>query len=276
MKQLLLASTALTLGGQALAADLPARMPVKAPVAAVSHYSWTGCYVGGHIGAGWGRTDISEPTEPLGFQFFAPANSPIGVDTGAGVLGGAQVGCDYQFATSWVVGLRGDFSWANISGLADDPFFAGKNPGPITLTAKTDRIASAEARIGYAWDRWMLYGTGGPAWAHNKYGIQNLTIFGNPNNIFCVGGGTAIPCNPTGSDTRLGWTLGIGLEWAFANSWTAGLEYAHYDFGSRSVTLNDYHGDPFIFVASGPVDVKQQIDTVKLSISYHFGWPGVY
>ena len=275
MKKLLLVSvSALALGviAPANAADMPVKarpMPMVAPV-----FSWTGCYAGAHVGAGWGRNDISEPTNP-DFQTFAPANSPIGVDSGAGLLGGVQVGCDYQFATSWVVGLRGDFSWANISGQADDPFFAGKSGGPITLTAKTDWIASAEARIGYVWDRWMLYGVGGPAWAHNKYVIQNLTFFGNPVN-FCVGGGTAIGCNPAGSDTRLGWTLGIGLEWAFAKSWTAGLEYAHYDFGSRSVTLTDYHGDPLTNIASGPVDVKQQIDTVKLSINYHFGWPGVH
>jgi outer membrane immunogenic protein len=265
MKRLLLASTVLALGSPAFAAP---------PHPAAPTYSWTGCYAGAHVGTGWGRNDISEPTNAA-FQTFAPANSPIGVDSGAGFLGGVQAGCDYQFATSWVVGLRGDFSWANISGQADDPFFAGKNPGPITLTAKTDWIASAEARIGYAWDRWMLYGTGGPAWAHNKYGIQNLTFFGT-QGIFCVGGGSPIACNPTGSDTRLGWTLGIGLGWAFAKSWTAGLEYAHYDFGSRSVTLNDYHGDPLIFIASGPVDVKQQIDTLKLSINYRFGWPSVH
>src|SRR5204863_514278 len=73
MKKLLLASTALVaLGGQALAADLPVGMPVKAPIAApIPVFSWTGCYVGGHVGVGWGRKDFSEPTEPFG-QNSAP------------------------------------------------------------------------------------------------------------------------------------------------------------------------------------------------------------
>src|ERR1019366_7687516 len=96
MKQLLLASAALAISGQAFAADIPVRMPVKAPAAAPAPaFSWSGCYLGGHVGAGWGRKDISEPKEQF-FQFFATANSPISVDTGTGFVGGGQVGCDYQ------------------------------------------------------------------------------------------------------------------------------------------------------------------------------------
>jgi len=269
MKQLLLASTALTLGGQALAADLPARMPVKAPIAVVSHYSWTGCYLGGHIGAGWGRTDISEPTERFG-QYFAPANSPIAVDTGAGVLGGAQVGCDYQFATNWVLGAAGDFSWADVKGQATDPFFTGKSGGPILLNAKTEWLATATARIGYAWERWLLYGKGGAAWTHDQYSVQNTVVWGNPIVNVC-GFPVAVACNPTGSETRAGWTLGLGLEWAFADNWSAGLEFDHYGFGTRSVTLIAANAVP---PASGPVNVKQQIEAVKFIINYRFGWLG--
>src|ERR1700704_5833797 len=116
MKQLLLASTVLVFAGQVQAADL--RMPVKAPVAVAPHYTWTGCYVGGHVGAGWGKNEISETLEPPfpSGQNFAPVDTPVTVDQRDGLLGGAHVGCDYQLAPNWVVGAVGDFSWASIEG----------------------------------------------------------------------------------------------------------------------------------------------------------------
>jgi outer membrane immunogenic protein len=274
MKSVLLASTALVVATRAMAADLPPRMPVKAaPVVVARPYSWTGCYVGGHIGADWGRTSISEPNEPF-LQYFAPANTPTPVDSGSDFLGGVQVGCDYQFATHWVVGAAGDFSWTNLEGQATDPFFAGKTGGPITFNTKTEWLATATARVGYAWDRWMFYGKGGAAWAHNRDNIQNLGPWGNPTFNVCVAGGIAVGCNPTGTETRLGWTVGLGFEWAFADHWSTGLEFDHYDFGSHSLTLSDPNGfNGIATTATGPISVKQRVEALKLSINYRFGGP---
>ncbi len=265
MKQLLLASTALGLVSQAMAADIPARMPVKAPILAPRVFSWTGCYAGAHLGAGWGRTSISEP---LGY--IANPGVPIDVNTGAGVLGGAQVGCDYQFASNWVIGAAGDFSWASIDGQATDPFFTGKYGNPITLSSKTEWLATATARLGYTWDRWMIYGKGGAAWAHDKYSIGNLVSWGNPAGYLCASAGNLIACNPSGSTTRSGWTAGLGIEWAFADNWSASLEYDHYGFGTRSVTLADSNT---ALPTSGPVNVKERIEAVKVGVNYHFWQP---
>jgi outer membrane immunogenic protein len=270
MKRLLLASTALVFGGQASAADLPA-MPVKAPIAAPAPFSWTSCYIGGHVGAGWGRKDFSDPgfTTPFGtFQNFAPPGSSVAVDVGAGFLGGGQVGCDYQFASNWVIGLAGDFSWANINGQATDPFFTGKNGNPITLNSKTDQLATATARLGYAWDHFLLYGKGGAAWAHDKYSIQNLISFGPP---FCFSG-TFIACNPAGSETRTGWTAGAGIEWAFTNNWSALVEFDYYGLGNKGVSFFDPNAG--VGGTSGLVNVKQNIEALKFGINYRFGWAG--
>lgn len=125
VSKLLLVSTALMIGCPALAAE---------PRAAAVPFTWTSCYVGGHVGAAWGRTDISDPTG----QNIAPVGDVIRVNDEPGVLGGGQVGCDYQFANNWVVGLAGDFSWTNIDGEANDPFFAGKGGNPIALHSQTD------------------------------------------------------------------------------------------------------------------------------------------
>jgi outer membrane immunogenic protein len=283
MRKLLLAGTALAFVGPAFAADMstPSRavMPIKAPLVAPLHFSWTGCYIGGQAGAGWGHKDISEPTEQL-FQFFSPPGSPVAVDQNVGFIGGGQIGCDYQFAANWVVGARGDFSWAHIDGQASDPFFTGKNGGPITLTAKTDALASATGRLGYAWDRAMLYGIGGVAWAHDKYGIQNLPFWGAGTSANFCGPSlpASVPCNPTGTETRLGWTVGVGVEWAFADSWSVLFEFNHYDFGTRSVTVTDPNGFSLggVVSLSGPVEVKQRIDAVKIGINYRLGMGGRY
>jgi len=266
MKKLLLAGTALAFGGHALAADLPLKAPMVAPVP----FSWTGCYVGGHVGAGWGRKDFSDPgfTTAFGtFQNFAPAGSSIADDV-QGIAAGGQVGCDYQFANNWVIGLAGDFSWANINGQTTDPFFTGKNGNPITLNAKTNELATATARLGYAWDHFLVYGKGGAAWAHDKYSVQNLVSFGSP---FCFVG-TFIACNPTGTETRTGWTAGAGIEWAFANNWSALLEFDYYGLGNKSVSLFDPNAGTG--GTSGLVNVRQNIEVLKFGINYHFGWVG--
>jgi outer membrane immunogenic protein len=271
LKKLLLATSALVFAGQAVAADLPARMAVKAPVVAAIPYSWTSCYVGGHVGAGWDRTSFSDPGYagtpviggPGGTQNIAPLGSSIGVNGQAGALGGVQAGCDYQFANRWVIGLAGDFSWANIQGMANDPFFGGKNGGPITLTTRTDRIATVTGRVGYAWDHFLLYGKGGAAFAHDRYGVQNMFTL---NGVFC---GT-VACNPTGSTDRAGWTAGAGFEWAFANNWSAMVEYDHYGFANKGVSFTDPNAGPVVAI----LNIKQNIDVVKVGINYRFSPSG--
>jgi outer membrane immunogenic protein len=259
MRSLLLAGTALALTGQAFAADMPLKAPPR-PVAAA--FSWTGCYVGGHVGAGWARADISDPS---GVN-IAPIGSSVRVDSGPGFLGGGQVGCDYQFASNWLIGAAGDFSWTNIDGRADDLFFAGKNPGPIVAQAKVEWLATATGRLGYVWDRLMVYGKGGAAWAHTRFGFENLKGWSNTSTTtFLCGVLGNAPCTPSGSDTRMGWTAGVGLAWAFAPSFSASVEFDHYDFSSRTVTLTSTSPNP-----NGPVAVRQWVEAVKVSLDYHF------
>ncbi len=236
MKKLLLASTALAaFGGQVFAADLPVKAPV---IASVPYVTWTGCYIGAHIGGGWGHEDFSDPTG----VHFAPAGAVIQVDT-SGFLGGGQIGCDYQFATNWVLGIDGDVSWAGIKGETRDPFFGNKN-----IDARTNWLASATGQLGYTWDRWMLYGKGGVAWARDKYDTTNPLIY-----------------DFAGIETRTGWIVGAGLEWAFWHKWSAKLEFDHYDFGSRTVTLFDPN------LGSQLASIKEQVEVVKFGINYRFG-----
>ncbi len=263
MKRFLLATTAAVCAGPLYAADLPVKAPPRPPVVP---FSWTSCYLGGQVGAGWAHATVVDPNTSFG-GLFAPTGSGVGINQGVGALGGGELGCDYQFASNWVIGAAGDFSFADINGNALDPYFAGKNGGPITLQERTEWVATAAGRVGYAFDHWLLYGKGGAAWVRNSYTLTGLTDWGTPAN-FCANAGF-VACNPTGKDTRAGWTAGFGAAYALSDAWSAGIEYDHYNFGSHTVMLTD----PNASTASpaAPIIVSQRIDAIKFTLDYHFG-----
>jgi outer membrane immunogenic protein len=248
MKRLLLAGTAVFIGGSAMAAPPPPQP-----------FTWTGCYIGAHAGAGWSQTKLSNPGATI--IDVLPAGGEVGIGSDVGFIGGGQLGCDYQFAQNWVIGLAGDFSFASIDGRVDDPFFVGKNGNPAPLRAHTDELASLTGRVGYTWDRYLIYGKGGVAWAHNKYNLDNLFSFNGP---FC-GSGPFVACNAAASDTHAGWTAGAGFEWAFSGNWSVLLEYDHYGFGSKTLTFVDQEGH------AAPIGIKQDIDVVKVGFNFRFG-----
>jgi outer membrane immunogenic protein len=223
----------------ALASDLPARMPAKAPyISPVSVYNWTGFYVGGHIGGAWSDANLSDPT---GVN-FAPTGATIG-DHGSGFLGGAQVGFNWQTG-NWVFGVQGDMSWTGINAGVIDPFVT-----TTTLNYKSDWLATVTGRVGYAWNNWLLYGKGGAAWVHNKYSATDP--------VFAI--------NATGNDTRAGWVAGGGVEYGITPNWTTFIEYDYIGLGTHTVTLSD----PTF--GAVPVGIHQNIQIVKAGINYRFG-----
>jgi opacity protein-like surface antigen len=259
MKTLLLLGAAalasLGMAGTAYAADLPIG-PTKAPVVA-SFFDWTGCYLGGHVGGGWSHKDITDPVQ-LVQDTLSGAPVTIGVTTvtlePTGVVVGGQFGCDYQFGPNWVIGAEGAASGSTMKASASVALPLGL-PGETELvTARTDFIGSATARLGYAADRLMLYVKGGAAWAGDKYDV--------------TGSFTAIPFGFEGVDQRLGWTVGGGVDWAFSSHWSVTLEYDYYQFGHRSVLMSDP-----INLVSGPVDIKQGVQIAKLGLNFHM-WTG--
>jgi outer membrane immunogenic protein len=216
MKKLLLASAAvssLIVAGPAFAADLPIKAP-RAAVPSVPAFTWTGCYLGAHAGGGWAGKDVTDPVRLVQDSFLgAPATPGIATahlgPTGA-VIGG-QIGCDYQFASTWVIGVEGAASGATMKGSTRVALPLGI-PGDTTLvTARTDFMPSVTARLGFAVDRWLLYARGGAAWAGDKYSVTGTFA------------GTGFDFE--GLDARFGWTAGGGVEWAFSGNWSARIEY---------------------------------------------------
>jgi len=253
MRKLLLAGVAvgaLAAGGSARAADLPMPMnPYTAPPPPMA-FSWSGCSVGGHVGWGWSTTRFRDAfggssaslIDFSGFGRSASAN-------GNGVLGGGQLGCDYQFSPWFVAGVQFSAAGSGISGSSVDPFAFGSS-----LQSKTDFLADISLRLGFAWDHFLFYGKGGAAWVNNNYNF-------NVSPAAAALGATSA----SGSDTPFGAIAGVGVEWAFAPNWSTFLEYDHFFIGTNTVTFNSAG---FINLVS----VRQDIDTVKLGVNYRFNF----
>ena len=264
MKKLIFLGAAglvLSVAGPVFAADLPPQMPVKASF--VQRFTWTSCYLGAHVGGGWAKENVTDPVllvqdnAGLGGPGFTTGGPTTVAVNQSGAMIGGQIGCDYQFPSNLVLGVEGAVSGGTMKGsrlvaLPDSP------PDTALVSVKTDFMPALTARIGYAADHWLFYAKGGVAWASNKYSVT-----GNFNGL----GPPAIPFDSEGLSMRTGWTAGAGVEWAFAEDWSARVEYDYYDFGNHTATLNDAVNGP------GPLSFKTTMQTVKLGVNFHvWGW----
>ena len=232
MKRFLLAGAGLMAlsVASAIAADIPARMPTKAPVM-VRGYNWSGWYIGIQGGYGWGRSSFTDTGTGVSTGDF---------DVDGGLVGGT-LGVNWQAPGSqWVFGLEGDGSWSGMRGSTT----VGCVPGCET---RNNWLATFRGRIGYAFDRVLPYVTGGLAAGDIE---ANITGF------------------PTQSDTRVGWTVGAGVEWAIAGPWTAKVEYLYADLDKMSCGLASCP------VVIGPTDVTLDANIFRAGVNYRFGGAG--
>jgi outer membrane immunogenic protein len=281
-KKLLGVAVALALmPGAGQAADI-ARPVYKAPVAVPVQFSWTGFYIGGHVGALHGRGRFDAVTGPLfppfGFLAGIPTIVParIGTVPGAsasdtGFIGGGQLGYNWQVG-SFVFGFEGDASWAHVrAGTAFapvDPFGFQTLNG--TYTTNIDWTASLRARAGFAWDRLLIYATGGAAFARWDVGSTFTLVNPTPGIIVPVPGASGTTAAGA-SFTDAGWTIGGGLEWAFANNWSLAGEYRHSRYRGHTITLAST--DPSGTLGFPPLttNVRLTTDQATLRLNYRFG-----
>jgi outer membrane immunogenic protein len=251
------AVAAITVPLAANAADMAVRRaPVyKAPPPPVV-YSWSGCYIGIHGGGGFGHTRWSDPlASPANFVFSSH-------DTDGGLAGG-QVGCDWQ-NNAFVFGIEGTASWADLTGDSLDSL----SPGGITLRdhTKIDFIGTITGRLGWALDRTLLYVKGGGAVINNQLRVTCDTGLGS-----CAGFplGTLFA---SADDSRWGWTVGAGIEYAFANSWSGKIEYNFMDFGRDNSTFTG--GPPIAGITPFQFGIDQHVHVIKAGLNYRFNWGG--
>jgi len=204
----------------ASAADMPTKAPmVKAPI--VAPINWTGFYIGINAGGGWGSSNQT---------------NSVGITSGAynqsGGLVGGTLGANWQ-TSNFVVGLEGDFDWANIDGSA--------TVGVCVASCYTNLrwFSTIRPRLGIAWGEWLAFITGGGA-------------FGSVNAGCCALAGPA-----STTSTRSGWTIGGGVEMMFAPKWSAKVEYLY-------AKLADTTYSPALIV------VPEKVSVVRGGINYHF------
>ncbi|MGL4288463.1 MAG: outer membrane protein [Phreatobacter sp.] len=204
MKKLIIAAAALAgLASSAQAADLGVqRVAVPAAILAPV-FNWTGFYVGLNAGVGIANTNLGT---------LSGGALP---GSGTGFVGGAQVGYNYQI-NNFVLGVEGDFGYFGVR----RSFDTGLGVGLFSGYWKTNWDASIRARAGVAIDRLLLYVTGGVAFADFGAG----TSFG----------GAALLVNST-NQTRVGWTIGGGAEYAFTPNWTVRGEYLYSNYGNKDI-----------------------------------------
>lgn len=224
-----------------LAADMVVKAPPLPPVPLF--YDWSGPYVGLQGGGGFGSTTHTNQLFPTGTS--GPDNNFRG-----GLLGGTY-GYNWQFSHV-VAGLEGDFSW---SGLRDT--FTSVNglptfcPAAFPCFTSLQWLGTDRARLGYAQDRFLIYATGGVAYGNVSATILNAGIF----NI------------DSETHTRVGYTVGGGIEAMINRDWSVKLEYLYVDFG----TSVGYRILPPPLAE--PEDVSLKFNVVRLGIDYHFNGP---
>jgi outer membrane immunogenic protein len=255
----LILTTALTAPG--LAADLAARTYTKAPaLAPVSN--WSGFYLGGNLGYGWGdgNTDFLFLPSP---EEFGLNNTTLGARS-AGVTGGAQLGYNWQIS-SLVTGLEADIQGSVIKASARaNPTLVGTAipflDGVISSEQKLSWFGTVRGRLGITvTPDLLLYGTGGLAYGHVDASANFVELLGlsAPASI---------------SKTKVGWTAGAGAEWMFARNWSAKLEYLYIDLGSESAIGNLVGGVPPVVLDPFKVGYTWRFreNIARVGVNYHF------
>jgi outer membrane immunogenic protein len=220
----------------AAAADLPvvpaplAVAPVASAPAAI--FSWTGFYVGGHTGAGFDRSSWSDPVG-------GPNNVFSG---GPGFIGGGQAGANLQRGRL-VLGVEGDLSYAGLNG-------SGTDPRGNSIGTNANWTSTATGRIGAAFDRLLIYGKGGVAFARDQNSFTDLA--GNSARSALM---------------RTGWTAGIGLEYGINGNWSAKVEYDYLSFGSQALNFTTPT------TPSYSTNAGLNVHEIKAGVNFRFGGP---
>ncbi len=249
MKKILVTAALVATGASAQAADLPVKAPyLKAPVAKV--YDWTGFYIGVNAGVGIDRsyTGIS--------AFGTTPASRIG---GNGVLGGGQIGYNWQYGNflglgNVVFGIESDIQGTSLKDNTTCVFFCTGVVG-LGINQKLDWFGTTRGRVGLATGPVLSYVTGGVAYGGVKTTITDLSPLGSATSF---------------NDTRTGWTVGSGVEAALGGNWTGKLEYLFVNLGSQ--TGVSPVGAPNAYAFSS--DIREHV--FRAGLNYRIGPNGYY
>jgi outer membrane immunogenic protein len=252
---------ALTATGSALAADLPSKKMAPMLPPPPPPPLWSGFYVGLNAGYTWDERGNVLVNSPANIWAVGVSGSGALATSNDGFIGGGQIGYNYQFGQTFVVGVEADIQGV---GGGNSSATVGNFVTPVssTLTAskQLDYLGTVRGRAGYLVSpTLLLYGTGGVA-----YGQTNLNATVTQTGLNGATGLATVGF----SDTRVGWTAGGGVEWLFMPQWSAKAEYLYYDLGraSASNTLA-FQG---VNVGATTVSGGFKGHVVRAGVNYHF------
>jgi outer membrane immunogenic protein len=256
VKKILLGSMALfgLTAAPALAADLGTAPAYQAPyVPAAATYSWTGFYVGAHVGGAWTSTNFTQ------MNTLFPAVVESASFNAAGFMGGGQIGVNWLATPNILLGVEADGSGTGIS--ASTTTSPGANaPAVVGWNEKVKAFGTVRGRVGVVSNSLLAYVTGGFAWGQDT--LSRTQVVAGPNS-------PAAGLVTSSSPTRTGWTAGGGVEWGFARSWTARLEYLYIDLSSVSFGFSALNQAG----ATNSFTINQdrlRINTVRFAVNYLF------
>ena len=218
----------------------PWLLPTPTASPSLPGFTWTGLYAGGQMGYGWGDNDgsvsfwgISDTTNFVTATPFGLTNRGSLGSGAQGVIGGFHLGYNQQF-DRWVLGLEGSVDAATLQKsplvVFPDPAFNDSLNSFVGGTVKSEIQGSIRARAGYAFGRLLPYATGGVAFGSF---YSDLQLAGGNLPFPTV---AAFAASGNASATKVGWTLGGGLEYAVDNHWSMRAEYRYSDFGSLAIS----------------------------------------
>jgi outer membrane immunogenic protein len=252
----------------AMAADLAPKPIVKAPPMVAAVYQWTGFYVGGNIGYGWGRSrDDSTLTNGLATVLFASSDR-ANMD---GVIGGGQIGYNWQ-RQNWVWGLEADIQGSGQKGsrgftcpigVCTPLTLGGLAPAagpavPVALDQKLTWFGTVRGRVGIlASPTVLLYATGGLA-------------YGDVKTTESIGAAAAVFSD---TDLRVGYTAGAGVEGVISGNWTAKLEYLWVDLGRNKGSFATVVPALGGGTLSSNYNSRITDNILRVGVNYRFGGP---
>jgi outer membrane immunogenic protein len=230
---------------------------------------WTGPYVGVTAGGQWTDADIHLNTVNGPGALYSPTDIPglnaVGspnLSDSNGIFGG-KVGYDYQW-NSFVFGIEGDMSWFRFDKSAvttGNPFaFFSTGAADFNTKVSTSWLATIRPRIGYSWNQFLFYGTGGLALSSIKFSDSYFahTPLGAGNDYE----------TSSSSSTKIGWAVGAGIDYAITSNVIVSLEYLHIDLGSTEASGGVTSGNPN--TATFNFSTKLQSDMARIGVKYKF------
>jgi outer membrane immunogenic protein len=250
-----------------ISAASAADMAVKAPSIPIPPPCvWCGFYVGINGGGAFTEDRSVVVSETFAGAPFVSGTWPgfgtFGTRNVNGGFGGGQAGYNWQ-RDRWVFGLEADIQGADIRGssAATIPYISAGNSITAGVTERLDWFGTVRGRVGYAWDRLLIYGTGGFAYGQVRSSLTMTDTFGF----------SSAASNTT---TRTGYAVGAGGEYAFGTNWSAKVEYQYINLGRGTLNAVEFAGGvPTGFAVSNTT--RFDYHTVRVGLNYKFGGPVV-